>query len=459
MVSPEMGPASPGRQFKVPIPSIRRTQPRRKRGRRQRRNEHDQPDDEVTATDTRLILSPQHKAVTPYTPGSVKEELYLRFLIHFFVTVVTAEKVTNVGPRFEWYPLAVHDDAFFHALISSVSSHVAYNKREEDPRDFYYHKGIAIRMINDRLARGFHDEGTINTVVIFALQEGYMGRTPLALIHLNGVLQLVADAGGIHSPTLSAKTRRHVYLTDLTACVCLQTKPRLPPNLQPNLRAYFGRKSRVTAVYTKTFRNRLYNFTSSPLSDVAADVLWGLRNVSATLEAVHDGTESPDTILPEDIQFSDRVEALQRRASELWYVEDPKYPQHVIFRTFGWACMIYIYTTLRELPPELPLNSLIAGRIKVALEECSDLNVLLATFQDLLLWQMFICGRIADPRDRPFFVSQASKILLIRKLENADDILISSEGFLWPEREIGIRARTKKEPRQLTPVQEELEAL
>jgi hypothetical protein len=67
--------------------------------------------------------------------------------------------------------LAVRDDAFFHALISSTSSHVAYNKREEDPKDFYHHKGIAIRMINDRLARGFHDEGTINTVAIFALQE------------------------------------------------------------------------------------------------------------------------------------------------------------------------------------------------------------------------------------------------------------------------------------------------
>jgi hypothetical protein len=150
---------------------------------------------------------------------------------------------------------------------------------------------------------------------------------------------------------------------------------------------------------------------------------------------------------------------LQRRANELWYVEDPEEPQHAIFRTFGWATMIYIYTRLRELPPKLPLSSLLAGRIKFALEGSSDLNVLLATFQDLLLWQMFICGRVADPRDRPFFVSQASKILLIRKLENVDDIIVSSEGFLWPEREVGMRTRKKTEPRQLTPVQYELDAL
>lgn len=87
------------------------------------------------------------------------------------VSIVTAEKVTNVGPRFEWYPLAVRDDAFFHALMSSTASHVAHNRRVPTPGTYYHHRGIAIRMINERLERGAHDEGTINTVVIFALQE------------------------------------------------------------------------------------------------------------------------------------------------------------------------------------------------------------------------------------------------------------------------------------------------
>jgi hypothetical protein len=51
------------------------------------------------------------------------------------------------------------------------------------------------------------------------------------------------------------------------------------------------------------------------LSNVAVDVLWGLRNVSSILEAIHDGTESADMALADDIQYSDRVETLQCRFS------------------------------------------------------------------------------------------------------------------------------------------------
>lgn len=232
------------------------------------------------------------------------------------------------------------------------------------------------------------------------------------------------------------------FRTDLSACIALDSKPILAPTLLSDLETYFGPASPETTSYVKTFGIRLYNFTGSPLSDQAADVLWGLRNVSATLESIHSGWESADA-LPEEMQYSDRVEVLERRVHRLWYVEDPDNEQHVIFRTFGWACLIYIYCTLRELPPELGMNAMLAGRIKAALEECADLNVLLATFRDLMLWQMFICGRVADPRDRPFFASQATKLLLVQKVERPVDIIIASESFLWPERQLSLPVRTK----------------
>ena len=177
------------------------------------------------------------------------------------------------------------------------------------------------------------------------------------------------------------------------------------------------------------------------MSKVAANVLWGLRNISELLEAIHEGTESLDRAIPEDIHFTDRVEVLERLAMKLWLIDDPDDEQPVIFRTFGWACVIYTYTILRELPPELGMNPMLAGRIKASLEASPDLNVLLATFQDLLLWQMFICGRVADARDRPFFANNASKILMIRKVESEDEIIVASEGFIWPERLINFPLR------------------
>lgn len=222
------------------------------------------------------------------------------------------------------------------------------------------------------------------------------------------------------------------------------TKPVLQQSLGSDLNEYFGLPSSATASYVKTFKLRLQNFTGSPLSDDAGNVLWGLRNISAILGAIHEGTESPDRIIPEEMHFTDRVEVLERLIMNLWLAEDPNDEQHIIFRTFGWAALIYTYTVLRELPPELGMNPMLAGRIKAALEISPDLNVLLATFQDLLLWQMFICGRVADSRDRPFFASQASKILMIRKIEAEDEILLASEGFLWPERlvKLPVRAAT-----------------
>jgi hypothetical protein len=230
--------------------------------------------------------------------------------------------------------------------------------------------------------------------------------------------------------------------TDMSASIVLMTRPVLQPTVGSDLNEYFGRPSAVTASYINTFRLRLYNFTESPLSDDGAKVLWGLRNISAILEAIHEGTASPDRAIAEDIHFSDRVEVLERLVQKLWYVEDPNNEQHAIFRTFGWTCVIYIYTILRELPPELGMNPMLAGRVKKLLEACPDLNVLLATFQDLVLWQMFICGRVADSRVRPFFANQASKILMIRKMENESEIIVASEGFLWPERLVELPIRS-----------------
>lgn len=365
----------------------------------------------------------------------------MRFLIHYYVTLVAGQTVTCVGPRFEWYPLAVRDEAFFHAVMSSTSSHAAYRQGLDLPRNFFFHRGEAIRLLNEKISSGMYDEGTINTVAVFVQQESWEGRAQGALTHMKGFLQIVSDAGGLHSPALSAKTRRHIFLTDLAATIVLMTKPVLRPTVGNDLNEYFGRPSPGTASYIKTFQLRLYNFTGSPLSKVAANVLWGLRNISELLEAIHEGTESPDRAIPEDIHFTDRVEVLERLAMKLWLVEEPEGEQHAIFRTFGWACVIYIYTILRELPPELGMNPMLAGRIKASLEASPDLNVLLATFQDLLLWQMFICGRVADARDRPFFASNASKILMIRKVESEDEIIVASEGFIWPERLIKLPIR------------------
>lgn len=279
--------------------------------------------------------------------------------------------------------------------------------------------------------------------------QGFEGRPVRTRTHLDGLVELIKAAGGLESMEFTPATRRHVYLwvcrsarsvntkvfrTCLAAAITMNSKILLDSNLSADLASYFGISNSTTTCLIKTFEARLFNFTGSPLSTCAAHVLWGLRNLTILVDAYHAGTEIPDTPNPFDTQFTDCVEVLERLVHRLWYSEDPKNEQHAIFRTFGWTCCIYIYCTLRELPPELGMNAMLASRIRACLESTNDLNVLLATFQDLCLWVLFMCGRVADPRDRPFFAHQATKILVIRKIERRNEILSAADGFLWPER-------------------------
>lgn len=222
---------------------------------------------------------------------------------------------------------------------------------------------------------------------------------------------------------------------DLAASMALNSKPLFPSMLDlTDLVPYFGKASPGTLFHMNSFATRLYNFTGSPLCDQAASVLWGLRSLSELVDAFKEHRDIPETASASDIQFSDRVEVLERLVHRLWYIENPATPQHVLFQTFGWTCLIHIYSKFRELPLKLGMNNMLARKVKVALETCGELNVLLATFPDLFLWEMFICGRAASDRDKPFLAQQATKILMVRKLEDAKDIIAASNKFLWPER-------------------------
>ena len=222
---------------------------------------------------------------------------------------------------------------------------------------------------------------------------------------------------------------------DLAAAIIANSRPRFEPTLDmTDLQPYFGTPRPIASSHIRSFEARLYNFTGSSLSAQAANVLWGLRSISELVKAFRDKRGTPDTASASDIQFTDRVEVLERLVHSLWFVEDPAAPQHIIFRTFGYTCLIYIYTMFRELPLGLNMNSMLARKVKLALETCAELNVLLATFPDLLLWVMFLCGRAAGSRDKPFLAQQVTKILMVRKLEDEKEIISVADAFLWPER-------------------------
>lgn len=206
-----------------------------------------------------------------------------------------------------------------------------------------------------------------------------------------------------------------------------------PTLLDPDISVYFRQPSPCTLENAKALGTRLFNFTElQVLSDVVVNIYWGLRNLTEIVEGFKAGIEVVDSH-EHDIQFSDRVEVLERATHILW-CRSTRDPQTTIFRLFGSATLIHIYTILRELPPELRMLKLIAMRMKDQMERAPNLNDILATFPELMLWILFVGGQVAETERKPFFARQASKILLMKRIENQTDILHASQNFLWPER-------------------------
>jgi hypothetical protein len=77
------------------------------------------------------------------------------------------------GPRKEWFPFTVRNAAFFHAVIGSTASLLAYKKNvEADNVDYFYHRGQAISLVNKAISDGdAATENVIATVAVFIQQD------------------------------------------------------------------------------------------------------------------------------------------------------------------------------------------------------------------------------------------------------------------------------------------------
>jgi hypothetical protein len=350
--------------------------------------------------------------------------------------------------------------------MAHTAAHNAYLRRIplQNEVSYFWHTGEAIRIVNERIRGGLKSaatEGTICAVCCMTQQQAFAASTTKAQVHLSGLLQLVRAAGGAESPTLSYRTRRLVMFADLAASITLDKRFHLRPIALlrgPNPSFYFP-FSPMTHQLARELGTRFLNFTgATKLSEQVALVFWGLRSLSETLERIRQGKESPDAERAEDLMFTDRVEVLERALHPLWFrdssTNSPNWSgiatpqtlspavsfapaQHPLFRLFGLACLIYVYSFLRELP-QLQMLGLVSTRIfdTLALISDSDTNELLATFPDLMLWVLFTAGKVAGPREKGGFARLVAKILIIRGVEEEAGVQSAASKFLWPDRGI-----------------------
>jgi hypothetical protein len=141
--------------------------------------------------------------------------------------------------------------------------------------------------------------------------------------------------------------------------------------------------------------------------------------------------------------YSDRLEVLEREVQMLFHhslehgYDTPRegaLNPSVIFIILAHATILYICYALRDLCPNR-LCDTIVGRLEFAMDiDDSDLNILIGTFPDMMLWALFTGGGGARKKNsKVWFAKTASRLLRIRKLEDETNIKAAAAAFIWPE--------------------------
>lgn len=106
---------------------------------------------------------------------------------------------------------------------------------------------------------------------------------------------------------------------------------------------------------------------------------------------------------------------------------------NLILRLFANTALIYVGVTLRDVV-ESELHRNLAQRLELGMDiDDSELNILLGTFPDLMLWVLFIGGGAVRMRSKVWFARTAARILRIQKVSELDGIKEAASRFLWPE--------------------------
>jgi hypothetical protein len=77
----------------------------------------------------------------------------------------------------------------------------------------------------------------------------------------------------------------------------------------------------------------------------------------------------------------------------------------------------------------MSLYGRLAGRIRVEVDECHELEVIYEAFPDLMLWILILGGRGASTGSKLYFARGAAKTLAAQEDFEEIDIKVA---FLWP---------------------------
>ncbi|KIM94032.1 hypothetical protein OIDMADRAFT_184512 [Oidiodendron maius Zn] len=359
----------------------------------------------------------------------------IRSLVHHYITVF-AKTNCHIGSGEQFFSISRSDMALYNmAMLISAAQRDLFQQQDMS-YSFYYHLGEVIRVINLRLKDGekVQSDATIATVACILGFEAYCGTPQTIRTHWAGLKHLVAAKGGLELLGMDGLLRKLVEAYDLRASLMLQENPLFYSDIPSSARIVsdFGPPDSATKVHSHSFSMQLMKYHgSTKFCRIAQTMFWGLRNLTLRRQTLG----GPRVLEADRVHFSDAVETLMRTVCALLNFGDPLPSQNLrfkVFEVFAYGAVIYIFSTLRDMPVRMSMFRTFTERLRAAIDR-SESNVLMEQFPALMLWALFQGGQAAVDANKAWFTTSISELLLKYEATHATHLVSIPEAFLWPE--------------------------
>ncbi|RFU24393.1 hypothetical protein B7463_g11947, partial [Scytalidium lignicola] len=311
----------------------------------------------------------------------------------------------------------VADEAGFRQILCSSSAHMTQLRNGTDSPEAIVLSTQAIRSLNRRLAAPVSslDDGIIAAILTFACHAVMFNDLPGLITHLNGLVQILQQKGGIQILNPSPVLRIMLFWVDVNAAFLQDLVPRFlsPLDILPPL-------------YTNRLTSNVMDESSS--SNLAAELVPIFEQISLLNEFILRELGTRD--LWDDGVFCGLqiVPILHQLLSVRFDIEAPN--PAIVRQEFLRICAIIYLAKLRQkFGVNLALDIYIA-KLKRAVIDLYEL--VLGGADHLLLWGLIISGlQSFGYRDHAWFVSMAAVAILHAECESWNEVVNKIGQMMW----------------------------
>ncbi|KUJ17475.1 uncharacterized protein LY89DRAFT_54360 [Mollisia scopiformis] len=296
-------------------------------------------------------------------------------------------------------------------MALSYSATRFQQQRGKNATESVYYLMKSISAVKEDLASSSKQvsDSTIATVASLANIENLDGNPQSAILHLNGMKQMVDMRGGLDSLGMRGILKRVVLWADLCGAARLQTNPRFPllefPDMPPISQFLQAENS---ASSTLIITDNLLEAAVSQSQLKCIQILRDLHELSNFLNDTGNHRED----LPQEVCYPDRVYSVEHNTlTAITRMSDARDPSN-IFSILLHASLLFIYTNLRQTPVGDQIRKSLSARLRSCIQG-ADVAFLQMMFPAELLWASLL-GIVGgkETSDFNWFLSSVERLCM-----------------------------------------------